>query len=170
MPKLLAQRLKSIPHSAARSVKTFAPDLAKFITATSYELMGVKSLPAQARGGESLILPKMSVGADDALLEVTLQLDGTRAEFGRYLYSKLYYTTHPQAQFSEDAVVCFEVRERFSPQRLQIALPDAALRAARASGCLRVRIDGLPYSQGTWQLIEMRLGAVENQAQRLGGL
>ncbi|MGN8003921.1 radical SAM protein [Acidovorax sp. 22279] len=157
MPKLLAQRLKSIPHTAARSVKSFAPDLAKFITATSYELMAVKSLPAQAQGGESLILPKMSVGADDALLEVTLQLDGTRAELGRYLYSKLYYTTHPWAQFSEDAVVCFEVRERFSPQRLQIALPDAVLQAARASGCLRIRMDGLPYSQGTWQLMEMRL-------------
>lgn len=159
MTKMLVQRFKSIPYSVARSVKAVAPDLAKFIAATSYELLAVKSLPAQARGGESLILPAMSVGTNDALLELTLQLDGTRAEFGRYLYSKLYYTTHPQAQFSEDAVVCFEVRERFSPQRLQIALPDAALQAAKVSGCLRIRIDGLPYSKGTWKLIEMRLAS-----------
>lgn len=157
MPQPLVQQLRRIPRSVARSVKTFAPELVKHVTAASYEWMAVNSLPAVAMGGESLIFPKMAVSERDALLQITLQLDGTRAELGRYLYSKLYYITHPQAQFTEDAVVCFEVRERFSSQCLQIALPDTALREARASGYLRIRIDGLPYSQGRWQVMDLRL-------------
>ena len=122
-----------------------------------YRPVKVRRLPFRAVGGESLIFRPLTPGPNDALVELIIHLNGTRAELGRYLYSKLYYSTHPDAPFREEAVVCFEVPERYRAERLQIALPAAVWRAARATGYLRLRLDGLPYSQGSWQVDELRL-------------
>ena len=96
------------------------------------------------------------------MVELVIQLDASRAELGRYLYSKLYYSTHPDIAFCEEAVVCFEVPERCKEERLQISLPDTAWIAARESGHLRLRVDGLPYSKGSWQLKQLLLVSQEH--------
>lgn len=114
-------------------------------------------LPIKAAAGDSLIFSPLAPGPGDDLVEISIRLDGDRTELGRYLYSKLYYSSHPDIPFNEDAVVCFEVRERFRTERIQIALPEAAWLAARANGYLRLRIDGLPYSQGQWQVDQLQM-------------
>ncbi len=119
----------------------------------------------RGEGPESLILPPLQPGAKDELVELTLRLDGTRAALNSYRYSKLYYCTDPAASFSEEAVICFEVPEYGRSQTLQIALPASALAAARQSACLRLRLDALPYSEGSWQLEAWRLvSPLENPA------
>jgi radical SAM protein with 4Fe4S-binding SPASM domain len=124
-----------------------------------YRAVQVHALPVHAAAGDSLLLAPLAPGPQDALIDLTIQLDASRAELGRYLYSKLYYSTHPDQPFSEEAVVCFEVPERYRAERLQIALPQAALVQARANGHLRLRLDGLPYSRGRWQLVQLRLAS-----------
>lgn len=127
------------------------------MTVSAYRPRLEPALPCRAQAGESLILPALCPAPEDELVELVLHLRASRAELGRYLYSKLYYTTHPDVPFCEDAVVCFEVPERGHPQRLQVALPAPVWQAARASGHLRLRVDGLPYARGEWQLDEVRL-------------
>lgn len=117
-----------------------------------YQPRLVSQLPVSALAGESLIFEPWTQVPDEPLLSLCLSLNGSRAEFGRYLYSKLYYTTHPDIPFREDAVVCFEVRYRHTPEHLLVALPDEVWAAARATGHLRVRVDGLPYSLGAWRV------------------
>jgi radical SAM protein with 4Fe4S-binding SPASM domain len=117
----------------------------------------VSQLPWRGAGGDSVIFEPVVPVPGRRLVELTLQLDGSRAEFGRYLYSKLYYSTHPDTHFSEEAVVCFEVRERYREERLQVDLPDAAWQSACANGYLRLRLDGLPYSRGAWQVSGLQL-------------
>lgn len=124
---------------------------------TTYRPLSVSQLPFQAKDGDSLIFKPMAPRPGDDLLEIAIRLDCSRAELGRYLYSKLYYSTHPDMRFSEDAVVCFEVRERFRAERIQIALPETVWQTARTNGYLRLRLDGLPYSQGSWQVDHLQL-------------
>lgn len=115
----------------------------------------VRHLPAAAHGRQGLCPPPLRPQGDDALVELQLRLD--HIGHGQYLYSKLYYATAPHQPFREDAVVCFEVRLLRCAARVQLALPAAALAAARASGHLRLRVDGLPYADGAWQLLQCRL-------------
>ena len=124
---------------------------------SSYRPKYVSQLPWRGTGGDSLIFDPVVPGVSPRFVELTLQLDGSRSELGRYLYSKLYYSTHPDTHFSEEAVVCFEVRERYREERLQVALPDAAWQSAHANGYLRLRLDGLPYSRGSWQVNQLQL-------------
>lgn len=124
---------------------------------SAYRPISVSQLPFKAEANDSLIFQPLTPVSGDDLLEITIRLDGSRTELGRYLYSKLYYCTHPDMRFSEDAVVCFEVRERYRAERIQIALPEAAWLAARTNGYLRLRLDGLPYSKGTWQVDQLQI-------------
>jgi radical SAM protein with 4Fe4S-binding SPASM domain len=119
--------------------------------------MSVAGLPCDATDGESLVFEPFVPGAGDELIELVIQLSGSRAQLGRYLYSKLYYSTDAAVPFHEGAVVCFEVRERFCAERMQIALPAHVWQAARENGHLRLRVDGLPYSSGKWRVDELRL-------------
>ena len=122
-----------------------------------YRHLRVEQLPRSATADERLIFKALRPRPDDALVEIVIRLNATRKELGRYLYSKLYYSTGHDLPFSEEAVVCFEVPERLREQRLQIALPDSAWAQARANGCLRLRVDGLPYSRGGWRVDQLRL-------------
>jgi radical SAM protein with 4Fe4S-binding SPASM domain len=131
-----------------------------------YHPIAVLHLPVQAAAGDSLLLMPMAPSEQDALVDLTIQLDATRSELGRYLYSKLYYSTHPDQPFSEDAVVCFEVPQRFRAERIQVSLPETAMAQARISGHLRLRVDGLPYSQGRWQLLQLRLASASLDPER----
>jgi radical SAM protein with 4Fe4S-binding SPASM domain len=117
----------------------------------------LRDLPAAFDAADSVMLETLAPRPGDALVELTIRLEASRAELGRYLYSKLYWSTRWDEPFSEDRVACFEVAERGRDERLQVALPGAAWQAARANGHLRLRIDGLPYSQGRWQLLAVRL-------------
>lgn len=138
--------------SAASALKTLRSGAAPV-----YRPRRASDLPRAAGAGESMMLRPLAPGPADALVELSIQLDASRVELGRYLYSKLYYSTHPDLPFSEDAVVCFEVPQRNRLERLQVALPEPAWAAAQASGHLRLRVDGLPYSKGTWRLEQLRL-------------
>lgn len=122
-----------------------------------YQPRTVESLPMRALAGESLLLEPRVPGDDVQFIDLTIRLDASRAELGRYLYSKVYYSTHADMEFSEAAVVCFEVPRRYQTERLQVALPANAWEAARKSRHLRLRIDGLPYSHGNWMLIQCEL-------------
>lgn len=149
-------------HGVRRSLsflKQFAP--AKRAKST-YRPLLVSRLPFKAMAGDSLIFNPLAPAQGDDLLELTIHLEGSRAELGHYLYSKLYYSTHPDMHFSEDQVICFEVRERFRAERIQIALPEAAWQAACTNKYLRLRIDGLPSSLGTWQIDQLRMVNEEN--------
>ena len=156
MSNALARRLQPLTSTLSWAARTFASRLIEAIPRSGYRPVRIFRLPAKACAGESLIFRATVVKSDHDLLEITLRLNGTRSELGRYLYSKLYYATRPNAQFNESAVVCFEVPERFRVQRLQIALPDAAWQEAKANGYLRLRVDGLPYSEGTWEVMDLR--------------
>lgn len=124
--------------------------------------VGLGALPVACDAADSLLV-ELAAPPGDALLDLVLRLDATRAELGRYLYSKVYWSTRWDEPFSEDRVACFEVPERGREERLQVVLPDAAWAAARASGRLRLRIDGLPYSQGRWALHALRLAPPQEQ-------
>lgn len=131
----------------------------------AYRPVKLGKLPCRAEGNESLCFPPLRLRPADELLELTLRLDGTRQALNSYRYSKLYYCSDPAASFSEDAVICFEVPEYGCSQTVQVALPAKALAAARESGCLRLRLDVLPYSEGLWQLESWRLvSPLENPA------
>ncbi len=81
-----------------------------------------------------------------------------------YDYSKLYYSYHPDAPYTEEQVICFRVRWRGRFEPVQLQLPaDAA-----ASDYLRFRLDGLPYSPGTFEVQQVRCGAL-TAAEQLGG-
>ncbi|XVJ68351.1 MAG: radical SAM protein [Rhizobacter sp.] len=127
-----------------------------------YRHLRLADLPVRAHANHSVILDPFKPHDGHELIEIVIQLDATRGELGRYLYSKLYYSTDAATEFSESAVVCFEVPERHRQQRLQIALPEDVWAAARASGHLRLRIDGLPYSKGRWQLIAVKLARADD--------
>lgn len=116
-------------------------------------------LPVSARGLESLVFAPVALQHGDALIELALCLD--RIDSGQYLYSKLYYSVWPDADFSESAVICFEIRFIRRVQLLQIALPETALHTAYANNYLRLRVDGLPYSKGAWSLLSCRFVALE---------
>lgn len=119
--------------------------------------VSISTLPFNARSYESIVLPPLQPNATKQLIELCIRLDASRQELGRYLYSKLYYCTHPAQEFSEAAVVCFEVPERNTDQRLQIELPPTAWQEAQTNQYLRVRIDGIPYTQGQWSLLDFKL-------------
>jgi radical SAM protein with 4Fe4S-binding SPASM domain len=132
----------------------------------SYRPVTVRQLPHSAQAGESLLFAPLRVTAHDQLISLRLRIDASREQLGRYLYSKLYYSTHPDTAFSEEAVVCFEVRERYRDEALQIALPEAAWQAAQTSGHLRLRLDGLPYSLGQWQVQALQLATATEAPER----
>lgn len=103
----------------------------------------------------SRLLPPLRPAAGDRVVELVVRLE--RIDRGRYLYSKLYYATAPDEGFSEAAVICFEVERLGVDETLWVELPEAALERARASGHLRLRVDGLPYAEGAWSLLRCRL-------------
>lgn len=60
-----------------------------------YRPRRVLHLPRVAGADESIILQPLMPGPTDALIELSIELNASREELGRYLYSKLYYSTHP---------------------------------------------------------------------------
>ncbi|MDS4028131.1 MAG: radical SAM protein [Candidatus Contendobacter sp.] len=105
----------------------------------------------------SIVFPPLAPGPREDFIELRLRLECTRAQARNYLYSKLYYATAPREPFSEDRVICFPVGERNRFERIQVALPASDLRRARDHQFLKVRVDGLPYSEGTFSVEELRL-------------
>lgn len=122
-----------------------------------YRRVRLRDLPIQGVAADSVVLEPLVPRAGDEFVELAIRLDATREELGRYLYSKLYYSTSPGTPFQESHVICFEVPTRHRDERLQVALPKSVWAEARASGHLRLRIDALPYSSGRWQLKAVRL-------------
>ena len=113
--------------------------------------------PAFAQDSDSLEFPPFEPGPQHDLIEVSIRLSCTRAQVRNYLYSKLYYCTRKDQHFSEDRVVCFLVGERNCLKLLYIALPTGVIERARQNRHLRLRIDGLPYSQGSYTVESLRL-------------
>lgn len=103
----------------------------------------------------SRILPAFRVQEDVDLIELVLRIDSIAT--GRYLYSKLYYLTTPGERFSESSAICFELARTGVDEVVQIELPEAVSRQARASGYLKLRVDGLPNVEGKWSLGSCRL-------------
>jgi radical SAM protein with 4Fe4S-binding SPASM domain len=120
----------------------------------------------------SIVFPPLTPGPRDDFIELRLRLECSRDQARNYLYSKLYYATDPDEPFSEDRVICFPVSERHRFERLQVALPETDLRRARDHQFLKVRVDGLPYSEGTFSVQELRLvdGGVHPELSRLARL
>lgn len=81
-------------------------------------------------------------------IQFNIMVSRPKARAKQYLYSKLYYTTKPNAAFSENQVICFQVQKCGCFEKLQIALPEQEMRRAYENHYLRFRIDGLPYVLG----------------------
>lgn len=82
----------------------------------------------------------------------------------RYDYSKLYYSVARGQPYDESRVICFRVRGRGIFEEVCLVLPEAA----RRSGYLRLRLDGLGEKRGTFAVRDVRfVGAhVEDEQTR----
>ncbi|PWB84332.1 MAG: hypothetical protein C3F11_01905 [Methylocystaceae bacterium] len=61
-----------------------------------------------------------------------------------YDYSKLYYCSNPEENFSEERAICFKLRQRRTPETVRLVIPTAC----SLSAYLRMRLDLLPYTGG----------------------
>jgi len=118
---------------------------------------------AEADQHEDSYFKTLNATASDRYLDLFLRVDHpTLLAPRRYQYSKLYYATERDDGFHESRVICFQpvFQRRF--EAIRLALPEQA----RGTGSLRIRLDGLPYTPGGFEVEGMTLSAGADHPER----
>jgi radical SAM protein with 4Fe4S-binding SPASM domain len=105
----------------------------------------------------SIFFSPLNPSYSEFFIQFSIKINRRQKEAKRYLYSKLYYSTHPNASFSEERVICFQLKHCGRFERVQISLPVDDMQDALRNNHLRVRIDGLPYVSGITLVHGMKL-------------
>lgn len=103
---------------------------------------------------------EIPVGA--TFVDLTVVLDLPWAQTRRYEHSKLYWAAEEPFEFSEERVICFNVRWLRRVQTVRIRLPQRAT----GTGRLCLRLDPFPYCDaGTMALHSIRVVAGDARAE-----
>ena len=94
----------------------------------------------------------LKLEAGDRFIEFDIRLNFGFAQGRTYQYSKLYYNFDRTQEFHESRVICFHPLRRGQFETVRLALP----REVVASGLIELRIDGIPYSEGTFDIRHVR--------------
>lgn len=94
----------------------------------------------------------LTLGPKDRYIEFAIRLRFTFAQGRKYQYSKLYYNSQTTQGFHESRVICFQPLHRKRFEHIRISLPEEVI----ASGFMAIRIDGIPYSEGEFDLKRIR--------------
>lgn len=103
---------------------------------------------------------RLHLAAGDSYLDFEICLNFSFEQGRSYQYSKLYFCWSPDQAFHESRVICFQPQRRNTFQRMRIRLPAEVVE----SGFLAVRIDGLPYSKGSFQVKGLRTTTGKSEA------
>jgi len=91
----------------------------------------------------------------DSYLDFELNLSFDKENAKNYRYSKLYYCTSWEESFDESRVICFHPRYINSFEKIRIAIP----KIAQEKGVFSIRLDALPYCDGTYEVKDMTLNS-----------
>lgn len=112
----------------------------------------VRTLYSRLRGNNSFF-QVLKCSGSDRYIDFDIKLDFTFEQGKHYQYSKLYYSTGSDTSFDESRVICFQPVRRQQFEKIRLALPDYLPQC----DSIFIRIDGLPYSEGEYEVRNVQL-------------